>query len=307
MTTPAPGSFAAWWMASRPPTLAAAVVPVAVGAACAFALGGFRWAPTLAALFGAIWIQIGTNFANDVFDFEKGADTIERLGPTRAVQAGLLSPAAMRRGMWAAFAVALACGVAMAWFSAWPILVVGVVSILAGIAYTGGPYPLGYNGLGDIFVMLFFGFVAVVGTAWVNLLEMPALAFWAAIPVGALSTNILAVNNLRDREGDAAVGKRTLVARFGRRFGEVEYALMLLLAYAVPVVLFVADEKLLGANLGGQVLAPLLTLPLAGRLMGQVLAREGRELNATLVGSAKLLVFHGGLLALGVAVGSTVA
>ncbi len=138
-TTPAPGSAGAWIMASRPATLAAAIVPVAVGAACAFALGGLRWGPTLAALWGAIWIQIGTNFANDVFDFEKGADAGERLGPTRAVQSGLLTPSQMRRGMFAAFGLATAAGVYLTWVAGWPIAVIGVASVLSGIAYTGGP------------------------------------------------------------------------------------------------------------------------------------------------------------------------
>ena len=236
-STVRPGSVRAWILASRPATLWAAVVPVLVGAACAQSQNGFLWGPTLGAFLGAIWIQIGTNFANDVFDFEKGADTGDRLGPLRAVQAGLLEPAQMRRGMVVAFGLAVLCGLYLTYVAGWPIVAIGILSILSGIAYTGGPYPLGYHGLGDLFVMLFFGFVAVPGTAFVNLGYVPEVAWWAALPVGALATNILVVNNVRDRETDRAAGKRTLVARFGRTFGVAEYVLLLFVAYAVPPLL----------------------------------------------------------------------
>ena len=295
---PAPGSLGAWIMASRPPTLAAAVVPVAVGAACAYALGGLRWGPTLAALWGAIWIQIGTNFANDVFDYEKGADTGERLGPTRAVQAGLLSPRQMRRGMWVAFALAVASGVYLTWVAGWPIVAIGVASVLSGIAYTGGPYPLGYHGLGDVFVLVFFGFVAVCGTAFVNLGTVPAVAWWAALPIGCLATAILAVNNVRDRRGDRAAGKGTLVARFGRAVGVGEYAALLGVAYLTPPLLLLQQAA------QPWVLLPLVTVPRATLVLSQLLRREGRELNATLVGTAKLMVLYGVLFAVGIAVGA---
>ncbi|MEM1176760.1 MAG: 1,4-dihydroxy-2-naphthoate polyprenyltransferase [Acidobacteriota bacterium] len=289
----APGAVKAWILASRPPTLGAAVVPVAIGAAVAHAVGGLALWPTLAALWGAIWIQIGTNFANDVFDFEKGADTEDRLGPTRAVQAGLLSAAAMRKGMVIAFALAFVAGLYLTWVGGWPILVIGVVSILSGIAYTGGPYPLGYNGLGDVFVLIFFGFVAVCGTVWVSLSSVPELAWWASIPPGALATAILVVNNVRDRETDVRVGKRTLAVRFGRRFVLAEYALMLVAAYAVPVWIAVGS--------GPPVLLPLVTVPWALVLWRRLLAGEGRELNPVLVQTAQLLVVHGFLFAAGLA------
>ena len=295
---PEAGSLAAWWLAVRPPTLAAAVIPVAVGAACAFASGGLRWGPTLGCLLGAIWIQIGTNFANDVFDFEKGADTGERLGPTRAVQAGLLTPAQMRRGMWLAFAVATACGIYLTAVAGWPLVVIGIASILSGIAYTGGPYPLGYNGLGDLFVMIFFGFVAVAGTAFVNLGFVPELALWAAVPVGALATNILVVNNIRDRRTDREAGKSTLVARFGRRFGEIEFFLLLALAYLVPLLLWRTGTASL------YVLFPWITLPRAALLFGQLLRLDGKELNQTLVGAARLMVLHGLLFVVGLVIGA---
>ncbi len=293
---PSPGSPGAWVMASRPPTLAAAVVPVAVGAACAFALGGLHWLPTLATLWGAIWIQIGTNFANDVFDFEKGADTGERLGPTRAVQAGLLTPGQMRRGMWIAFAIAFAAGVYLTWFAGFPVVVIGVASIASGIAYTGGPYPLGYHGLGDVFVLIFFGFVAVCGTTFINLGVVPALAWWASVPVGCLATAILVVNNVRDRRGDREAGKGTLVARFGRTVGVGEYALLLAASYLTPLWLFRGAAE-------PWILLPLVTLPRAALLLSQLIGREGRELNATLVGTAQLMVLYGALFAAGIAVG----
>ncbi|MEM7584095.1 MAG: 1,4-dihydroxy-2-naphthoate polyprenyltransferase [Acidobacteriota bacterium] len=289
---PAAGSLGAWIMASRPATLAAAVIPVAVGAACAFQLGGLRWGPTLAALWGAIWIQIGTNFANDVFDYEKGADTSERLGPTRAVQAGLLTPGQVRVGMGVAFGLAFAAGVYLTWVAGLPIVAIGIASILSGIAYTGGPYPLGYHGLGDVFVLIFFGFVAVCGTAFVNLGTVPAVAWWASVPVGCLATAILVVNNVRDREGDRIAGKGTLVARFGRSMGVGEYILLLSASYLVPPLLF----------LGGAspwVMLPLITIPRATLLLSRLVSREGKELNPTLVGTAQLMVFYGVLFTVG--------
>lgn len=294
----APGSLRAWLLASRPATLSAAFVPVAVGTACAYASGSLRWDTAVAALLGAFGIQIGTNFANDVFDAEKGADTAARLGPTRAVAAGLLGARAMRLGMIAAFGFATACGVYLTWIAGWPIVAIGIASVLSGIAYTGGPYPLGYHGLGDVFVMAFFGFVAVCGTALVQGGEVPSLAWWASVPVGALATAILVVNNLRDRHTDIVAGKRTLAVRFGRLGAEIEYGLLVLAAYAVPVALFARGDS------GAAVLAPVVTLPIALALFAQVRAREGAALNATLAGTAKLLLLFGVAFAIGIAAGA---
>src|SRR6187551_3259317 len=195
-------SLLAWWIACRPKTLSAAAVPVAVGSAVAHKLGGFVWQPALAALVGALLLQIGSNFANDVFDFEKGADTQERLGPLRAVQAGLVSPRAMRRGIWVVFGLALLVGSYLTYLSGPAIIIIGLASIASAVLYTAGPYPLGYHGLGDLFVMIFFGFVAVCGTVFVQLGTVPVLAIWAAVPVGSLATAILVVNNVRDRDTD---------------------------------------------------------------------------------------------------------
>jgi 1,4-dihydroxy-2-naphthoate octaprenyltransferase len=295
---PKPGSLAAWVLACRPATLTAAVSPVAVGTGCAVAVHGFRWAPALAALLGSAFLQIGSNLANDVFDFEKGADTEARLGPLRAAQAGLLTPRQLRAGMVVVFSLALAVGIYLTTVSGPVIIAIGVASIASAILYTGGPYPLGYHGLGDVFVMLFFGFVAVCGTALVQTGSVPLLAWFASIPVGSLATAILVVNNVRDRETDVLAGKRTLPVRFGRRAGLGEYATLLGAAYVLPVVL--AATRLASPF----VLLPLLTAPIALRLVRRVFADTGKALNLSLVATAKLLFFHSALLALGIALSS---
>lgn len=289
-----PSVVGSWLLAARPKTLSAASVPVVVGSACAFELDALRLGPALAALGGALLLQIGANFANDVYDYEKGADTAERLGPTRAVQAGLISPRAMKRGMFVVFGLALLLGIYLMIVAGPVILGIGIVSILSAIAYTGGPYPLGYNGLGDIFVFVFFGLVAVCGTVFVQLGRVPELALWCSLPVGALATAILVVNNLRDHEQDARVGKRTLAVRWGPKAVIYEYGILLAVSYAVP--LFLAT----GSAEGRFVLLPLLTLPLGRRLMRAVATEKGRDLNARLAGTAKLLLLFGLLFALGI-------
>ena len=293
----APTRWRAWVLASRPATLSAAVVPVAVGTACAHALGGLRVGPALAALVGAMLLQIGANFANDVFDYEKGADTHERLGPTRAVQSGLLPASAVRAAMWLVFGLALAVGAYLTAVAGPAIIVIGLLSIASAVAYTGGPWPLGYHGLGDLFVMLFFGFVAVCGTVFVQLGSVPALAWWAAVPVGSLATAILVVNNIRDRETDLAAGKRTLAVRLGRRAALGEYILLLAAAYAVPVLLFVRGAA------GVWVLLPLASLPLAVSLVRRLSTQAGAPLNQVLVGTAKLMLLTGLAFAVGLVPG----
>ena len=288
--------LATWIAAARLRTLTAAVVPVVVGTACAAAAGRVAWGPALAALGGALAIQIGTNFANDVFDAERGADGPDRVGPLRAVAAGLISAAAMKRAMIAAFGVAMLLGVYLVCVAGWPIVAIGIASILSGIAYTGGPWPLGYHGLGDVFVLVFFGFVAVCGTAYVQLGAVPAVAVAAAVPVGALATAILVVNNIRDRATDERAGKRTLAVRLGRRAALVEYGALLAIAYAVPLVLAV----------GGRSWAwlPLLSAPLAvARLRAVIAADTGPVFNRCLAATAQLLLVHGALLAIGLAAG----
>jgi 1,4-dihydroxy-2-naphthoate octaprenyltransferase len=288
-----PGSLGAWLLASRPKTLSAAAVPVLVGTACSAARGTVRWAPALAALLGALLLQIGANFANDVFDFEKGADTAERLGPTRAVQAGLLSAKSMRLGMVVVFALALALGLYLTAVAGPAILIIGCASIVSAIAYTGGPYPLGYHGLGDLFVFVFFGLVAVCGTAFVELGRVPLLAVVCALPVGALATAILVVNNLRDRQTDQVAGKRTLAVRFGRGFALGQYRALIAVSYLVPLGLA------LSRSVGPEVLLPVASLPLALKTERAVKSQEGRALNPLLAATAKLLLIFGLLFALG--------
>ena len=288
-----------WLTAIRPKTLPAAVAPVLVGSACAYSVGGFRMGPALAALIGALLLQIASNLANDVFDFEKGLDTPARLGPTRVTHAGLLTPGQVRAGLAVVIALAIAIGLYLTYVAGIAVVVIGITSILAAVAYTGGPYPLGYHGLGDVAVMIFFGFVAVCGTVWVQALDVPVLAWWASLPVGALITAILVVNNLRDIETDAAGGKRTLAVRLGRRGTIEEYRILVHAAYAVPFALLLFTDLV-----GAAVLLPVLTYPLALRLVRRVARDTGRELNAVLIGTAQLVFLHSALFAAGIALGA---
>jgi 1,4-dihydroxy-2-naphthoate octaprenyltransferase len=294
---PSPGSISAWVLASRPATLPVAVAPVAVGTAVAAVTGPIRWPAVLAALFGALAIQVGTNFANDVFDFEKGTDDERRIGPVRAVQRGLLTPRAMRLGMIVAFGIATLAGVYLTAVAGPVIVAIGVLSIASGIAYTGGPYPLGYHGLGDVFVFVFFGAVATIGTTFVATGAAPGLAWLASVPVGALATNVLVVNNVRDREGDARTGKRTLAVRFGRRFGIAEYAALLVAAYGA-----VLATALVGAPWAA---VALVTAPFGAALLRRLIAaKDGPAHNALLAASAKLMLATSALYAIGVAWGA---
>jgi 1,4-dihydroxy-2-naphthoate polyprenyltransferase len=298
-TTVSPGSIRAWMLAARPRTLAAAVVPVAVGTACALTAGGARLSVALAALAGAALIQIGTNLANDAADFQRGADTADRVGPTRAAQAGLLSPRQLAAGAAAVFAAAMLCGLYLTAVAGWPIIAIGLVSIIAGIAYTAGPFPLAYAGLGDVFVIVFFGFVAVCGTAYAHALEIPPIAWWAAVPVGFLATALLAVNNLRDRETDARVDKRTLAVRFGGDFARRQYAFLLGASFATPLAI------LLAGHAGFAVLLPWATAPLAKTPLELALrATAAADLNRCLAQTARLLLLFGLALAAGIALGS---
>jgi 1,4-dihydroxy-2-naphthoate octaprenyltransferase len=292
MSDPTPSRARVWLDACRPRTLPAAAAPVILGAAVAAHAGGFRALPALAALVGALLIQVGTNFANDVFDAEKGADTPDRLGPVRAVAAGLVDARAMRLAMGAAFAAAALVGVYLVLVGGWGIVLIGVASIAAGILYTGGPWPLGYHGLGDLFVFVFFGLVAVSGTVWVQMHALPPLVWVVASGAGALSTAILVVNNLRDRTTDVRAGKRTLAVRFGRRFAELEYAALLVAALACAPLL---------AALSGSLwpLLPLLSGPQAIALWRSLRRDEGRALNPLLGRTAGLLLVWSVLVAAG--------
>lgn len=290
-TSPPPSRLRVWLMAARPKTLPAAAAPVLIGAGLAAHRSTFRPLPAVAALVGALLIQVATNLANDYYDFVRGSDTDRRVGPVRVTQAGLLTPGAVRRGMVATLAAAFAVGVYLVGVGGWPIAVVGLASLACAVAYTGGPYPLGYHGLGDPFVFIFFGLVAVGGTYWVQALSLPVDALWAGAGVGALSTAILVVNNLRDIPTDAAAGKRTLAVRLGRRGSQVEYAALVGFGLAVPVV-GVAALGWPGASLATLAVGAPAVVPLR-RVVG---FREPADLLPALGETARVVALYGVVL-----------
>jgi 1,4-dihydroxy-2-naphthoate octaprenyltransferase len=289
-----------WLLAARPATLPAAVVPVLVGTGAA--LHGLHeiheriFVPTL---LTALLIQIGTNFANDVSDFRRGADTAERLGPLRVTQGGLVTPRQVLQATYITFGLALLIGLYLVTVArgGWPILAIGVVCLLAGLLYTAGPWPFGYHALGDLVCFVCFGVLAVVGTAYLQTHTVSPLVLWASIPVGSLVTAILIVNNLRDIDTDRRVGKMTLAVRLGRRVTRLEYALCLAVAYAV----------LLGIGLAGMIGAwwwlVLLSLPFAVWLVRFVSRTDGRPLNQALKRTGQLHLLFGVLFATAMWVG----
>ena len=300
----------AWVIAARPQTLPAAASPVVVGTGLAVHDGVFAALPAIAALLGAGLIQIGTNFANDYYDAIQGADTDEREGFTRVTAGGLIDAKTVKRAMYLTFAAAILLGTYLVYIGGVPIVVIGLLSVASGIAYTGGPYPLGYHGLGDLFVFVFFGLVAVAGTYYVQAAAtladpftvgipagtLPVVALVAALPIAALSTDILVVNNVRDKEEDATTGKRTLAVRFGYGVARVEFVAMLALAYAVPVWFLVRPGYSVAVAL------PYLTLPYAGRIARTMLTETaGEVLNPTLERMGRLLAGYAILFAIGLA------
>lgn len=283
---PPPHPLQVWLMAARPKTLPASIAPVLLGAAIAWYDGVFQLGPALAALAGGMLLQIGANLANDVFDFRKGADTKERLGPVRVTQAGLLTPQQVQTGMWVVFGLAALCGLYLAWVAGWPILALGAAAIVAAIAYTAGPFPLAYNGLGEVFVILFFGLAALGGTYYAQAGTVSALAWWAAIAIGLLVTNIIVVNNLRDIETDRKAGKMTLAVRLGPQGARYQYLLLMLGAYAIPVIVWqlgLAPATVL-LTWGTSLRAMYLTRVLWGA--------TGRELNSVLAGTGLLALLY---------------
>jgi len=289
----------AWILAARPKTLPAALAPVVVGTALAWVDGSFALLPALAAAAGALLLQILSNFANDYSDFFRGADTPDRLGPVRVTSAGLIPPALLRRGIIAVIALALLIGLYLVWVGGWPIVLIGVAAIVAALAYTGGPFPFGYYGLGELFVFLFFGVIAVCGTYYVQTLTLTIPLVTASAAVGALITAILVVNNYRDLETDRRAGKRTLAVRLGRLGTQIEYALLFGVAFTVPPILW------LGMQRTPLVMASWLTLPLAVGLVRTLrAATDGPTLNRTLAGTARLGLFFSLLLSLGIVLGT---
>lgn len=292
------GSLGTWVLAARPKTLTAAVAPVLVGTGLAVHDGVVATQPALAALVGAILIQIATNLANDYYDFVRGGDTPERIGPVRVTQAGLLAPKAVRNAMVAVLALALVPGAYLVSVAGWPVVVIGLVSLACAVLYTGGPYPLAYHGLGDIFVFMFFGLVAVGGTYFVQARAWPAGAFVAGAGLGALSTALLVVNNLRDIRTDALAGKRTLAVRMGAGATKAEYAFLLGVAAAAPVLGVVALDWP-SATLGSLLAAALAWSPLRAVFTHG----DPRELLPALGATARLVAVYGVLLAIGLAWG----
>lgn len=289
-----PSALQAWWLAARPKTLAAGLVPVLVGTAVAHQSGGVVVLAALACAVGSILIQIGTNLANDYFDAKKGADTDDRLGPERAVQKGWISPRAMAVGTAITLTLAFGVGLYLIHLGGWPIAAIGVASLICAIAYTGGPFPLAYLGLGDVFVFIFFGLAAVVGTTWVQTHTAPPSAWIAGAATGLLATAILVVNNLRDRHTDAIANKRTLAVRWGAKAARIEHAVLISGAFLLVW---------LASGLGWAPLAwsglSLLCLPLAIHEIRSVHKKDGADLNPHLGGAARLELFFGLALVVG--------
>ena len=290
----APGSLRAWLIGTRPPTLTAGIAPVAVGSAVALRDGVFEAGPAFAALVGALALQIGANFANDRSDFRRGADTIDRIGPARVTQLGLLTERQVLAGMVASFLAATIAGLYLSVVGGWPIVAIGVASIATAITYTGGPWPFGYRGLGELFVFIFFGLVAVGGTYYVQAGEITRAVIAASIPVGLTVTAILVVNNVRDIETDRAARKFTLAVYLGRRLARYQYVLFMAGAYLSAAALFIVG------SFSGWTLLAWLSIPAAVSPIVAVLTRvEGPPLNAALRATARLHFIFAILLAIG--------
>ena len=282
-----------WIQAARPKTLMASVCPVLIGAALAYRDGLFHWPAAVAALIGAISIQVGTNYCNDYCDFLQGADTDSRKGPTRAVQAGLVTPEQMLRATIAAFAITVVVCIYLVVRAGWPMAVIGAVSIFFGIMYTAGRYSLAYVGLGDLFVLVFFGPVAVAGTYYVQALTLQPGVMVAGLAPGFISVGILVVNNLRDIEEDRQASKRTLAVRFGLTFARIEYLLAIVAAAAVPVFLWQMNYLPYGVLIASLMLAPGIGM---ARRLGSL---EGQSLNPFLGRTAALLLGYTLIFCLG--------
>ncbi|WP_103664852.1 1,4-dihydroxy-2-naphthoate polyprenyltransferase [Gracilimonas amylolytica] len=284
-----------WIEAARPQTLPAAIVPVIVGASLAYRVDLINWENSTVALICALLIQIGTNFANDYFDFIKGSDTEDRIGFRRATASGLISPEQMKSATILTMALAFIMGLYLVWSAGWIVLLIGILSLIFGVLYTGGPFPLGYNGLGDVFVFIFFGFVAVMTTYYVNALEWSEASFWVSIGVGALCVNILVVNNLRDVEQDKRSGKRTLGVLLGENALKFEYILMAALAYAIPPhFYFVLDFD-------QWILLPFTAAPLLIYYSYQICTETDKtKLNGMLEKTAKFMILYGFLFSIGI-------
>lgn len=283
-----------WFDATRPKTLPAAAAPVIMGSAMAFHDGLFHLFSAFAALTAALLIQIGTNFANDYYDFLKGADTKERLGPTRATQAGLIKPNIMKIAFIITFSIAFLIGLYLIFRGGWPVLFIGIFAIMFGVLYTAGPYPLGYNGLADIFVLVFFGPVAVGGTYYVQSLDLNLVVLLAGLAPGLISMAILTVNNLRDINTDAKAGKRTLAVRFGAGFARYEYLLSIISALLLPLILvYMTSENYFS------ILALFAMIPAIPGIRTVFNGTAGQPLNKVLADTGKMLFIYSIIFSLG--------
>jgi 1,4-dihydroxy-2-naphthoate octaprenyltransferase len=289
-----PAPWKVWLLAARPKTLPAGIVPVIVAGAIAYGDGGFHLWSFLAALFGSIMIQVGANYSNDLFDYVKRTDTSDRIGPLRVTQAGLATPKQTALAAIIVFTLAAAAGLFLVYRGGWPIVIIGLASIACGILYTAGPVALGYIGVADLFVLIFFGPVALAGTYYVQTLHMSWLVILAGVPFGMISTAILTVNNLRDVESDKKGGKKTLAARFGRTFARFEYLLMLTGAAAVAAVIVV-----LGAKRAFLLLVIAYLLPAVPVIKDVFKTTDGEKLNDALAATGRLLVIFGLLFSAG--------
>ena len=284
----------AWILAIRPRTLPAAVAPVLVGTAAAIADRQFVFIAAVAAGMVALLLQIGVNLANDYFDYKHGFDTADRLGPLRVTQSGLLQPASVKKAMIIVLCVAGATGLLLAVIAGWPVLAIGLTCILAALAYSGGPFPLASHGLGDLFVFIFFGLVAVCGTYFVQTGNLTVQVVQYSIPIGLLITAILVINNLRDIPTDLKTGKNTLAVKIGQQATRMEYLVLIMGAYVLPALWFLSRKFPIW------ILLPLLSLPMAAVLVNKVRDADGAALNPVLGGTASLSLAYSLLLAVGI-------
>lgn len=284
----------AWILAIRPRTLPAAVGPVLVGTAAAISDRQFVFIAAVAAGMVALLLQIGVNLANDYFDYKHGFDTADRLGPLRVTQSGLLQPASVKKAMIIVLCVAGATGLLLAVIAGWPVLAIGLTCILAALAYSGGPFPLASHGLGDLFVFIFFGLVAVCGTYFVQTGNLTVQVVQYSIPIGLLITAILVINNLRDIPTDLKTGKNTLAVKIGQQATRMEYLVLIMGAYVIPALWFLSRKFPIW------ILLPLLSLPMAAVLVNKVRDADGTALNPVLGGTASLSLAYSLLLAVGI-------
>ncbi len=283
----------AWLLAIRPKTLPAAIAPVMVGMAMAITDNAFKPLPVLAAMSGALLLQVGVNLANDYFDYIKGVDTADRLGPVRATQSGMISPKNIKTGMMVVFGLSLVVGIYLTVQGGWPIIIIGLASIAAAFAYSGGPYPLASHGLGDITVFVFFGLTAVCGTYYVQTLKLGTSVILVSVPIGLLITAILVVNNLRDIHTDQKTKKRTLAVILGERGTKAEYTILIVIAYCCPAILFLTIHK------SAWIMLPLISLYPAIKMVKKIYRVEGTALNSALAQTAQLTFIFSILLSIG--------